>query len=51
MATKFFNLPLQDKLTVARPTPDYPYGYMPLAGESLSQSITGAAPPATSDAS
>jgi isopenicillin N synthase-like dioxygenase len=45
MATKFFDLPLEDKLSVARPTPDYPYGYMPLAGESLSQSITGAAPP------
>jgi isopenicillin N synthase-like dioxygenase len=30
---------------VVRPAPDYPYGYMPLAGESLSQSITGAAPP------
>ena len=30
---------------MARPAPDYPYGYMPLAGESLSQSITGAAPP------
>jgi hypothetical protein len=45
MATQFFDLPLQDKLTVARPAPDYPYGYMPLAGESLSRSITGAAPP------
>ena len=45
MATKFFDLPLEDKLTVARPTPDYPYGYMPLAGESLSQSISGAAAP------
>ncbi len=45
MATEFFDLPLQDKLSVARPAPDYPYGYMPLAGESLSQSIAGAAPP------
>jgi isopenicillin N synthase-like dioxygenase len=45
MATEFFDLPLQDKLSVARPAPDYPYGYMPLAGESLSKSITGAAPP------
>ncbi len=45
MATRFFDLPLADKLSVARPAPDYPYGYMPLAGESLSQSITGAAPP------
>jgi isopenicillin N synthase-like dioxygenase len=45
LATKFFDLPLEDKLSVARPTPDYPYGYMPLAGESLSQSIADAAPP------
>lgn len=45
MATKFFDLPLEDKLSVARPAPDYPYGYIPLAGESLSQSLTGAAPP------
>jgi len=44
MATRFFDLPLEDKLTVARPGADYPYGYMPLAGESLSQSMSGAAP-------
>jgi isopenicillin N synthase-like dioxygenase len=44
-ATSFFDLPLADKLSVARPTPDYPYGYIPLAGESLSQSVAGAAPP------
>jgi isopenicillin N synthase-like dioxygenase len=42
MATRFFDLPLADKLSVARPTPDYPYGYIPLAGESLSQSMTAA---------
>ena len=30
---------------MARPTPDYPYGYIPLAGESLSQSVAGTAPP------
>ena len=44
-ATRFFDLPPADKLSVARPTPDYPYGYIPLAGESLSQSMAGAAPP------
>ena len=44
-ATRFFDLPPEDKLSVARPDPDYPYGYIPLAGESLSQSIAGAAPP------
>ena len=45
MATRFFDLPLEDKLSVARPAPDYPYGYIPLAGESLSRSVAGAAPP------
>jgi isopenicillin N synthase-like dioxygenase len=45
MATEFFDLPVEDKLSVARPAPDYPYGYMPLAGESLHQSMAGAAPP------
>ena len=44
-ATRFFDLPAEDKLSVARPDPDYPYGYIPLAGESLSQSIADAAPP------
>ena len=44
-ATRFFDLPPEDKLSVARPGPDYPYGYIPLAGESLSQSIADAAPP------
>jgi len=43
VATEFFDLPLEDKLSVARPGADYPYGYMPLAGESLSQSMSGAA--------
>jgi len=42
MATRFFDLPPEDKLSVARPAADYPYGYIPLAGESLSQSMTGA---------
>jgi isopenicillin N synthase-like dioxygenase len=43
-ATRFFDLPLDDKLSVERPTPDYAYGYIPVAGESLSQSMTGVAP-------
>jgi isopenicillin N synthase-like dioxygenase len=42
MAARFFDLPAEDKLRVARPSADYPYGYIPLAGESLSQSMTGA---------
>jgi isopenicillin N synthase-like dioxygenase len=44
-ATRFFDLPLDDKLAVVRPTDDYPYGYIPMAGESLSRSMTGTAPP------
>jgi len=44
LTTRFFDLPLEDKLSVARPTPDYPYGYIPLAGESLSQSMAATAP-------
>jgi isopenicillin N synthase-like dioxygenase len=50
MATRFFDLPIEDKLSVARPTADYPYGYIPLAGESLSQSMTGPADPAAAAA-
>lgn len=44
-ATAFFDLPLEDKMSVARPSDDYPYGYIPLAGESLSRSVAGSAPP------
>jgi len=44
LATRFFDLPPEDKLSVARPTPEYPYGYIPLAGESLSQSMAATAP-------
>jgi isopenicillin N synthase-like dioxygenase len=44
-ATRFFDLPLADKMSVARPAEDYPYGYIPMTGESLSQSMTGGAPP------
>jgi isopenicillin N synthase-like dioxygenase len=45
MATAFFDLPLEDKLSVARPTADYPYGYIPMAGEALSRSMDGKTPP------
>jgi isopenicillin N synthase-like dioxygenase len=44
-ATRFFDLPRADKLSVARPAADYPYGYIPMAGESLHQSMAGSAPP------
>jgi isopenicillin N synthase-like dioxygenase len=45
MATAFFDLPLEEKLSVARPTADYPYGYIPMAGEALSRSMEGETPP------
>jgi isopenicillin N synthase-like dioxygenase len=44
-ATRFFDLPAGDKLSVARPAPDYPYGYIPMAGEALSRSMAGVTPP------
>jgi isopenicillin N synthase-like dioxygenase len=44
-ARAFFDLPLTEKMSVARPTPDYPYGYIPVAGESLHQSLGETAPP------
>ena len=34
-----FDLPLASKLCVAMPSPGYPYGYSPLAGERLAASI------------
>ena len=35
---QFFDLPLTDRLDAMRPRPDYPFGYVPLAGETLSNS-------------
>lgn len=44
-ARAFFDLPLDDKMRVAMPEPGYPYGYSPLAGETLAKSLgNGAAP-------
>jgi isopenicillin N synthase-like dioxygenase len=45
VTTQFFDLPLADKMNVARPAPDYPYGYIPMAGESLAQSLGSVSPP------
>ena len=45
MATAFFDLPLEQKLSVARPAADYPYGYIPMGGEALSRSMAGQTPP------
>ncbi len=35
----FFDLPLAERLAAARPRPDYPFAYVPMAGETLSNSI------------
>ena len=43
-AHAFFDLPLADRMTVAMPTPGYPYGYSPVAGESLRASLGEAGP-------
>jgi isopenicillin N synthase-like dioxygenase len=38
-ASSFFDLPLEDRMRVAMPRPGYPYGYSPIAGESLAASL------------
>lgn len=38
-AAAFFDLPVEAKMKVAMPWPGYPYGYSPLAGESLAASL------------
>ena len=44
-AREFFDLPLASKMAVAMPRPGYPYGYSPMAGETLARSLgVGAAP-------
>ena len=35
----FFDLPLADRRSVQRPQPDYPFGYVAMAGETLSNSL------------
>lgn len=44
-ARSFFDLPLDDKMRVAMPSLGYPYGYSPIAGETLAKSLgKGGAP-------
>jgi isopenicillin N synthase-like dioxygenase len=44
-ARNFFELPLSEKMSVAMPYAGYPYGYSPLAGETLAKSLgNGGAP-------
>lgn len=42
-ARAFFDLPLAARMQVAMPRPGYPYGYSPLAGETLTRSLGEAA--------
>lgn len=44
-ARRFFDLPLDDKMTVAMPYPGYPYGYAPFRGERLAASLGAQTPP------
>ncbi|TCP49361.1 isopenicillin N synthase-like dioxygenase [Tamaricihabitans halophyticus] len=43
-ARAFFDLPIAERMTVVMPEPGYPFGYSPVAGESLNQSMGGGAP-------
>jgi isopenicillin N synthase-like dioxygenase len=44
-ARRFFDLPEEKKRSVIMPRPGYPYGWSPLAGESLSYSLGERRPP------
>ncbi len=44
-ALAFFELPVEQRMTVAMPYPGYPYGYNPFNVEALNRSIGGDAPP------
>ena len=41
----FFDLPLAERMKVALPHPGYPYGYGPMANETLSKSLGEDSPP------
>ena len=43
--TRFFDLPIADKMSVAMPYRGYPYGYAPLQGERLAASLGDETPP------
>src|SRR3954447_24173180 len=44
-ATAFFDLPLADRMSVVRPSGGYPYGYIPIAEETLTRSLGGESAP------
>jgi isopenicillin N synthase-like dioxygenase len=43
--TRFFDLPVADKMAVAMPYPGYPYGHAPMRGERLAASLGDDTPP------
>ena len=44
-ARAFFDLPVEERMTVVRPHPTHPYGYVPIARETLARSLDqGGAP-------
>ena len=44
-ARRFFALPLDDRLTAAKPDPSYPYGFAPFSSETLHKSLGGVTRP------
>jgi isopenicillin N synthase-like dioxygenase len=45
VASRFFDLPVADKMAVAMPYAGYPYGYAPVQGERLAASLGDDTPP------
>jgi isopenicillin N synthase-like dioxygenase len=41
----FFDLPLDERLSMRSPAPEYPHGYSPVAGEALGRTLGADAPP------
>ncbi|MGH3491961.1 MAG: isopenicillin N synthase family dioxygenase [Sciscionella sp.] len=42
---RFFDMPLEQRMSVRSPSLEYPHGYSPLAGEALGRSLGADAPP------
>jgi isopenicillin N synthase-like dioxygenase len=42
---EFFDLPLEERMKIALPRPGYPYGYGPMANETLAKSLGNESPP------
>ena len=42
---RFFDLPLEERMSVQSPTAEYPHGYSPLGGEALGRTLGADVPP------